>query len=375
MHKFLILLFFLLLSIASSAQSVEKAVLFGEHAIQVPTETSNSLKIFMDMNGDYYPEEYISDYDLRKEGNSQLKIWASRFPDKFIKIAKGYDLGFTTYSAANYQILQDAIIQNNSSIINLNAKNKRLVWLIHGFRKELYNADGISRPSSYLDNQAIKYTIGNALDQAQIDSNFYIELYWDGKYADFGFKVKNLIELGRLFKKEALPNARQIGYSLRKLFSFITNDELVIISHSAGTHIATALLFNTQKEFSLPTPDHASIRVALLASASPGKKLFSNFYLRNTERPFQDNDNYSFINVYKENDIVLRKKGFVGLYGNTALGCNFRNASGKLKKLFEKRYPNSIYEDCAIKGDYSSHQFTAYARSKNFSKAIDFLFQ
>ena len=133
--KFGILITFLLSIQLSGYAKVKHAVTFGNHAERIPTKEGNIYRIFMDMNGDYYPENKILDTELKKSGQSQLKIWAKKYPIKFGEIAKSYNLDNTIYSEENYLILQDSIRSVITKQIN-DYRSQNLTWIIHGFRKK-----------------------------------------------------------------------------------------------------------------------------------------------------------------------------------------------------------------------------------------------
>jgi hypothetical protein len=373
MNKFYLLLIPLIFVSKSDllGQDVVKSALFGEHSNYVKTIEGNVYRIFMDMNGDYYPENFISDKEIEVEGKLQLKIWSTEFPKKFSEIAKTYNLIETAYSISNYEILQDSIIAKTSMNIN-KISNAQQTWLIHGYRKKLYNPEGIHDKTSLYDNQQVRNRIDNHLDNPK--SNLTIEVYWDGKYDIFYKGLKSKINLGKIFKNKAIPNANKCGYSLREVFKKINAPEINIISHSTGTHFVTSLLFNKSTNQSFETPSQI-IKIALVASASSGSYLFKNYHNRNTNINFKTADNYTIINFYNKKDNVLRKGGFPRRFGVTTLGCNFRNESEKLKKHFELNYPNSTYKEYfANEQPPANHFFWRYTNSPEFTKVLTLLY-
>ncbi|MBT4339193.1 MAG: hypothetical protein HOD63_11425, partial [Bacteroidetes bacterium] len=254
-------------------------------------------------------------------------------------------------------------------------------WLIHGFRKQTTKdeSDGFKEeyPSSDFENIECRKRITSYVTSDE-KKTLFIEVYWDGKYLPRGGLIRT-IKLGFLFKNHAIPNAKNCGYSLRSIFNKIVCQRINIITHSTGTYVASSLLFNVSPSFiDLQTPPQSDIRVALTASASPGIKLFSKYYDRNTAFAFQEEDNYSVLNFINKNDFVLlKKKGFIKfpkLLGNTTLGCDFKDESKKLKEYFELNYPNSSYSEGynTYNGD---HWFKSYTKSDGFEVVMNFLYK
>lgn len=364
----------LFFSVELFGQTVQKAVLFGHHAKHAVTKDATTLRIFMDMNGDFYPENHIKDSELRGNGNSQLRIWAQTFPTDFEKVAADYGLLKTRYSATNYQILQDSIIGRIIGSINTHPLSENQTWLIHGYRKELYEPEGIHDSTSLYDNRVVTQRINERLEVKKAVKPLYVEVYWDGKYMIYtGYR--SIIRLGKLFRDHAVPNAQRCGYSLRKIFKGIDSDNINLISHSTGTHIVTHLLFNVKSTYTVETPDNKSIKVALVASASSGVDLFQNYYRRNTSYAYQEHDNYTIINVFNRRDNVLRKGGMARRYGHTTLGCNFRGESEKLSTYFQNNFPKSVYRQIPINAaPPGNHFFWRYANTEGFLELVDLLF-
>lgn len=351
---------------------VKNAVVFGAHSKTVGTLENGTLRIFMDMNGDFYPENVISNQALETTGNAQLAIWAKKHPSEFQKIAQSYHLPVTLYSKSNYAVLQDSIRQTILRILNGQGHNNQ-TWIIHGYRKRI-NPENVDNLTSVFENELCRKRIS---PHVSADSgHLFIEVYWDGKYLLTG-GLKRVIQLGRLFKKEAIPNAQQCGYGLRRLFTGIQCQRINIITHSAGVHVVSSLLYNKKRCFSLPTPNQTDIRVAITAAASSGKKHFKRYYKRNTTLNFRTNDNYALFNLINENDFVLLKKfgrmHFTKVLGNTTLGCNRKGESQKLKSYFEKKYSNSIFREGYVT-ESRNHLFKSYLASAGFDAVLTFFY-
>jgi hypothetical protein len=370
MLKIISLFFSVFILVQVNAQ-VKNAVVFGDHANRLPTIEGNVYRIFMDMNGDFYPENVISNEALVAEGNSQLAFWAKAFPTNFERIAADYHLTNTAYSEANYRILQDSIRSSIVRSINrIDAKEQ--TWMVHGFRKQMIdeNIDNATSPAEY---SYCRSRITNATpDSIQ---NSFIEVYWDGKYLLKGGAMR-MLKVGRLYKKYAIPNAKNCGYELRALFSKIECQRINVITHSTGTYVASSLLFNRSEKDTLPTPNQSDLRIVLAASASPGKKLFKHYYDRNTSLNYRQEDNYALFNFMNEKDEALLKSKvaikFPKLFGNTTLGCNYHHESDKLKAYFNENFPHSSYGQ-GFNTMNSKHSFMSYIQSSGFDEVLLFL--
>lgn len=340
------------------------SVLFGQHSDSLRTEKSNLLRVFMDKNGDYYPENSINEEDLRNQGQSELIKWAEAFPNKFQTIAKDYHISCEEFSPVLFAQLQDSIILRNSRMVNERLAGRSVTVLVHGFRKKAYGKRVGRGTYSTLDN---------AFGRSKVNLNtFFIEIYWDGHYRQRPANARQLLALGEMFKSDAVPNAENTGYGLRRLLNTIDCQELNFISHSTGTHVATSLLFNKTDKASAPTPSQAKVNVIVLASASSGKKHFKNYYNRTTAIDFRSKDNYHLFIIYNKADFVLKKKGFARIKGNTTLGCNHQGEAKRLKRYFSRKFKNSSI-DLKQTSKVKNHTFSFYVKSNSFAEVIDFI--
>jgi len=352
---------------------VKNAVVFGEHAQKIETFAQRNYRIFMDMNGDFYPENVISNAELIGAGQAQLAVWAKKYPLHFQKVAKSYHLSNTLYSKTNYALLQDSIRQSIIRKVNKEGKVKQ-TWIVHGFRKKIAH-ENIDNFTSVYENKICRNRINRYL--AKDTQHLSVEVYWDGKYLLSG-GVKEVIQLGYLFKNHAVPNAQNCGYGLRRIFSGIQCQQINLISHSAGVHVLTSLLYDVKRKYELPTPSQKDIRIAITAGAASGKKHFKRYYKRSSSVNFRSKDNYSLINLINENDFVLLKKfgriHFTKRLGNTSLGCNYKGESNQLKTYFKEQFTHSTFAEAYVKNS-RSHWFKSYVESAGFDVVLAFLFR
>jgi hypothetical protein len=371
-------LFFILLNFATAhAQKPNSWVIFGEHSEKITYNINQEYHIHLDRNGDFYPQTKILDKNLKTKGKNQLKVWAQEYPADFTKIAAYYNLEKTNYTKQNYRILQDSIINNIAKTINKYTKDKYQTWLVHGFRKNLYQPIDYVQSTSLNDNRIIKESINKYLNLNSKLQTYFVEVYWDGRFLH-NYGISSATKLAEMFKK-AIPNAQNCGYSLRGLFTKIDSKNINIITHSTGTHLATNLLYNVIDNFNYekPTPKN-NIKLVLVGSASSGKRLFKNYYNRNTSNNFIENDNYTIINSYNKKDGVLRKNLFYPTRASTKLGCNYQNESGKLFKFFRRKFKHSKYIDW--RNTYNSsdrnfnHAFFNYIKHTSFEKVFSIIY-
>ena len=101
-------------------------------------------------------------------------------------------------------------------------------------------------------------------------------------------------------------------------------------------------------------------------------KPYSDYYDRNSDKKYQEEDNYTLTVIFNEKDFVLLKKDPKILvfgpgpkkYGETTLGCNHKKEIRKLERVFASKYPNSKINTKEI-GPLKNHLFTYYSSSNN----------
>jgi len=60
--------------------------------------------------------------------------------------------------------------------------------------------------------------------------------------------------------------------------------------------------------------------------------------------------------------------------GNTTLGCNFKNESGKLKDYFAENFNSSYYGE-GYNRENAYHSFSTYIGSEGFVDVLRFLYE
>jgi hypothetical protein len=353
---------------------------FGERSVQLTAAPSNTVRIFMDKSGFYYPELFIRDAELENNCSS-LQEWYMSNEKKLAQLCDQYNVSNAGTVDEKIAALNDSIAAGYLALINKKAKPfKSIDVLIHGFRKRAYGKK--DKLSSYSVDDYKSFEKALQKDSASV---LFVEVYWDSKFITpaSSYKYKGF----ELFEQAGLPNADRVGLQLRKVISHVECDHINIITHSLGAKVGCELLFNASKgaytdERLLMTPAQKDVRICLVEPAiSPD--VFNDYYSRTGTFDYVPKDNYKLGIVYNENDFVLLKNYNFGMihilsspleYGNTALGCNYKDCIAGVKQLFAEKYPNSVlYEPFDFSSVGSDHRLYRYGVSEKFAKVIGFL--
>jgi hypothetical protein len=222
--------------------------------------------------------------------------------------------------------LQDAVRKNIISEIEQKIKSTSsndLIVLIHGFNDPIPDA-------AY-------YSLRKNIEKYLQVKPVFIEVYWDG-----------LTSLGDnpVFSNiwgYAQSNSAKVGLGLRNILNKLNqNIRLTILTHSLGASVATHALFNPGKwpkkfqeelenEYhseNIPTPKQKDIRIAMIAPAIPGIKVFDHI-----DYTIPENTVPTITRVvigYNHFDYAVTKGGlFASAFGSTALGANDKNEVNK----------------------------------------------
>ena len=349
MRKYIFVILVILGSVwqlTAKKQATGNRVLFGENNTRMDPADSNTMRIFIDRNGDYYPPGiWISDKALYKSGGS-LRDWYRQNPDSFNAICGKFGMPASGDLASRVVQLNEVICKHYATITNQKS-NKRVFMLIHGFRKRAYDKPDLFTYLATTDNEILKETIGSMTPGKNI---FYLEIYWDACY----FKpAKALKEEGFvIFRDQAVPNANHVGAALRQLVTDLDTHEINIVTHSLGARVACNLLFNVSAApaSSLMIPQNKKIKICFIAPAV-ASEIFENFYQRSQTDTMGKPDNYEIEVVYNRYDYLLLKQGrILGIkfsdrgataFANTSLGCDYNGDIKKLQGLFATKFTNT----------------------------------
>ena len=348
---------------------IAQHVVFGERS-----EESNLRGIYIDAVGMVYPDYRISDTELEENGGS-LANWYRVHPLEFLEIADRYDCHFDGWSEVNAGILNDSVIARQiDRIASLHGKEKRVSFLVHGFRKPFYPTEG-GRPSP-ADFTEMKELI----NEASTKSHGFVEVYWDGMYGCcFSTNAKKNKALFRIFE-EAQRNATEVGKTLRKVISGVPHDTVQVFSHSLGARVISTALFNLAP-CSAQVPLNKAIAICMIAPAISAEDITDHYYHRPGVDTLRNRDNYKLAIVFNENDFVLKKKdAAIGLlgpgpyrYGNTSLGCNHRKSVEKLLMYFNLHYKLSPVRAFNFEAVGKCHHVYCYCRRDKFREVMAYL--
>jgi hypothetical protein len=307
------------------------AVQFGEHGERIEQANSNTVRVFMDKNGWFYPNSNIKDKELIRL-ESSLKNWYLD-PSGYAKhIDNNASVNDAVAKSKNQEIIDHYVRTINTKLNHY----PKVYFLIHGFRKKAYKKkDNSLSTDDY--QKAKKY-----IQRTSEDSILFVEIYWDSKHIK-GLKAFRKKRGMRLMEESAIPSALNAGNALRELVHQIDKDTIAMVSHSLGAVFLAEVLFTNQDSSKNKTPQQEMIYAYFVAPAI-GSESFMAYNQRTS--PIKK-DNYQTYIIYNPNDFVLNKKfgapnwtKFNALptdYGNTSLGCNYNNDVDSLSDIF-KRY-------------------------------------
>lgn len=361
-----LLFLFLMLDVFSC---LSQPVLFGERDLQ-----ENKIALYFDRYGNVYPNYSIPDSSLLScSGN--LAEWYKCNPKQFAAISDLYHCPAAEFNTENLNALQDSIVASVWKKIN-GETNQTVTFLIHGYRKSFRDIE--RGMSSVHEFNLLKRQLNNQ----QLKSNLYVEVYWDGTYnCCFGTNRKLNDSLFRQFEL-AQQYAPIIGLSLRKIMNGVQAEKINIIAHSLGSKIAVSSLFNLNFS-NVETPDNRVVNICLIAPAISGVEIFEHYYDRMSAVNFSRQDNYRLFILYNEKDFVLRKKdNKIGLfgpgttrYGNTSLGCNYKGELTRLERYFEEHFPASVIETQHLNSIGKNHSLGYFAYDDNLHCMVEFMNQ
>lgn len=329
------LIFFSLaiLAMASVKDSITKLyVKFGEAKVKLAASAPpNVVRLYFDRYGFMYPDYPLDDHEIGIN-DSRLELLFKNNPDLYKTICNKEGIGGEVCNNnhdTDKDPLQRKIIQNAIDSINSKGKEKKIVFLIHGFNKHPLLPIG---KSSSDENQKMR----QKLKEVYPAVNFlFVEIYWDGCTQVNGQHSAALNSLKIWDNGQAASN--YIGLELRRVLCGVNAKNIYVITHSLGASVITTALFNVEK-FSdsrymreiigfyndsniYRTPQQTQLNIGMLAPAIPGTNTFDEYDDRTPNSV--KNNNYCFTVGFNKNDEVLQK--FLKIpsqMGSTTLGCN-----------------------------------------------------
>lgn len=348
----------------------QEPVLFGERGHEYRSD-GQTTRIFLDRRGDFYPDVFIPDSLLRLSDNLLRSYYASQ-EDAMTVAQQTYGFEPSSNFYASYLRFQDSVeVQTVRQLNEKLTQETELFIMVHGFRKPL---DSVSTgTNSFQDFTLVKEAI---LENRPDQPIHFIEVYWDGTYIPIEESISGILDLGRLFTRQAIPNATLVGLGLRKFISKINHPKIHFLAHSLGAQVVNNLLWNADAISGGATPSQ-KVEVCLIAPAV-ARKPFRSFYDRNTDFDYRVKDNYSYAIMYNERDIVVAKSNpgekryvrFTRFFGNTKLGCNCSREAEKVVRRFRNQYPNSTIKLLDATSVGNDHRWASYVKSEAFRQYL-----
>ena len=318
------------------------------------------ITIRLDGDANFYPNIFIEDKSMKKS-KGKLSTWFKKNPEQFEKILKKNKIANNEKAIEE---LNKSIEEQFINLINVESKNKEVVFLIHGYRKQMYKQK--DNALSMKENDVVERYLGS--------NKLFVEIYWDSKHISVikGAPGKKIL---KMMEASAVPNAINVGRQLRSLVSAIDKPNIAVISHSLGSVVANELSFNYDEDMTYM--DNKELNMVYLAPAI-GHESFSNASKRGSGN-YQLNTCVAF----NRNDFVLKKDFNVfgkqidtdaTTYGNTSLGCDFNEDIDKLLNLFETKL---THENVPLLVDMTgriNHNFSYYVKHPSFKKIMEFMF-
>lgn len=354
-------------------------VLFGENTTRMLSPADNVVRIFLDKNGDYYPPGiFINDEQLFDAGGT-LQDWYKQYPDSFDRIRRQFNIPVSGDFTAAMQVLNRQICLYYANVINGHTR-KQPVMLIHGFRKRAYTKPDLFTYLASTDNEILRETLSKMTPSR---NNLYIEIYWDACYFSPGKALKD--EGFIIFRDKALPNANNVGLSLRQLVTMLGSKRLDIVSHSLGARVVCNMLYNlTNNTSNYSTPSDKHIKACFIAPAI-GSEVFGGFYNRGENVRVPSPDNYEVCIVYNRYDYILHKNGRVlgvsfanrtaTAFANTSLGCDYNSDIQLLKDMFGSKFANTkppLLIDVSMNKSMKNHLVKSYCKNPKFMMVQQF---
>lgn len=325
--------------------------------VEKKSDGCSVITLRLDSEANYYPNVFIEDKSMKK-ADGKLRLWYEKNPKIYEEILSKHSI---TNNDDALSLLNDAIESNFVKLINAEAKNKEVIFLIHGYRKQMYKQK--DNALSMKENDVVERYLGK--------DKLYVEVYWDSKHITI---IRGVLEkrILKMMEASATPSAKFVGNQLRTLVSSLEKSKLNIISHSLGSVVANELSFNYNKEDNYM--DGKELNMIYLAPAI-GHESFRQANLRG----LGDYKLNTFI-AYNNNDFVLHKDfskfgikidSNAKTYGNTSLGCNYEEDISKLIELYKTHLPSESMPLFIDMSGRINHNFSYYVRHPSFSKVLE----
>ena len=325
-------------------------VIKQKNVLMIPRrEEPGVVKLYFDKNGNLYPTDvHVTPYFFYLENIPGRK---KRYSDDYATIESAltkYDSISKFYVSQRYHLpVTDSIklFKRLQALLKSNAVAKmeqsmrdnnqhQLIVLIHGFNDPTPDAYYFALRKSITEYTKTKPT--------------FVEVYWDGLNALGDYTMLPAIW------KYSQHNAAKVGLSLRNVLNAIdTNTQLVFITHSLGSSVATNALFNQTKwdkgfneilkdkyqSEQIKTLPQKAILLGMIAPAISGVETFRD--VNNTVPKDQPLKLNRVIIGYNHYDYAVTKGGlFPHWFGSTALGADADKEVGKTITILNNKNPD-----------------------------------
>ncbi len=279
-------------------------------------------RLYYDRHGHLYPDAAPADNAFRN-AHGLLENYFKENPSELVRAfeAERVETPTNTDSEHQFRYLQNHLLQKHLQQITNKGKDKKVVFLIHG-----YNNTG---ESASLALEKFRVSI---LRQFPEEKFLFVEIYWEGLT-----QKNNKLNSSRIWDN-AQVSAAYAGLGLRQLLGRLPRGHYYAMTHSHGAAVITEALFNVrrfpkesysdvdymreiarrQNEYDTPT---SLFSVGMLAPAIPGDNVFDEYYSRTENKMSVTTSlkNFRFVNGFNRYDLATSKGIFAHYFGSTSL--------------------------------------------------------
>lgn len=279
-------------------------------------------RLYYDRHGHLYPDAAPADNAFRN-AHGLLENYFKENPSELVRAfeAERVETPTNTDSEHQFNYLQNHLLQKHLQQITNKGKDKKVVFLIHG-----YNNTG---ESASLALEKFRVSI---LRQFPEEKFLFVEIYWDGLT-----KKNNKFNSSRIWDNSQV-SASYAGLGLRQLLGGLPKGHYYVMTHSHGAAVITEALFNVrrfpkksytnvdyirkivrlQHEYDTPT---SLFSVGMLVPAIPGNNVFDEYYHRTENKITVTTSlkNFRFVNGFNRYDMATSKVILAHYFGSTSL--------------------------------------------------------
>ncbi len=335
-------------------------------------------RLYYDRHGHLYPIA-VPDKTAFRKAHALLEQYYEENPSELAKAfeAERVAMPTNTDSENQFNYLQNHLLQKHLQQITNKGKDKKIVFLIHG-----YNNTG---ESASLAMEKLRVA---TLRQFPEEEFLFVEIYWDGLT-----KKNNKFNSSRIWDN-AQVSASYAGLGLRQLLNGLPRGHYYAMTHSHGAAVITEALFNVrrfpkesysdvdymreiarrQNEYDTPT---SLFSVGMLVPAIPGDNVFDKYYNRTENKmPVTTSlKNFRFVNGFNRYDFATSKVILAHYFGSTSLASKEKEH----RKVQQRFNTAEVYSrvDFSEKNNHRqrSHAVKDYVAHPAFNEFLRALFR